>query len=341
MTTKIEWVKDENGNKGHTWNPLAGCTPVSEACENCYAQRMARRLQAMAKPGYAGLVDHNGKWTGKVRPQMNRLTEPLARKSPTMYFVNSMSDLFHESVSNKFIAGVFGVMALCPQHTFQILTKRAERMAEWFEWVEMYATTLDGWPLPNVWIGVTVENQDRADERIPLLLKTPAALRFVSCEPLLGEVDIQDYLLPSEAPRRIIQPYSVPPEYMDVHALDWVIAGGETGPGARPMHLDWARTLRDECKEAGVPFFFKQWGEWLPWLQFIEAKIQDGDDPAGPTRFQTMEWTGSLEGWMDVGQPCWCDDIDDEQCVGRVGKKAAGRLLDGEEWNQMPERGSV
>jgi len=196
-----------------TWNPVRGCSRVSEGCRNCYAERVAARFSGPGQP-YEDLADRErkgSKWTGVVRLIPAHLADPLRWRRPRRIFVNSMSDLFHESLTNEEIAAVFGVMAAAPQHTFQVLTKRARRMREWFEWIgtanldwlrtyaqraldptftKRYVDRGTTWPLPNVWIGVSVENQEAADERIPDLVRTPAAVRFLSCEPLLGPVVI-------------------------------------------------------------------------------------------------------------------------------------------------------
>ena len=262
-----------------TWNPLRGCTEISPGCAHCYAAAVAARFSGLGQP-YEGLAyrDANGRahWTGQVRTVPEKLAEPLKWKKPRMVFVNSMSDLFHEDVPDEYIAAVFGVMAACPQHTFQVLTKRSERLRHWFAWLprhydgprrtdlpwytEDLVTRLKlapetDWPLPNVWLGVSVEDQRRADERIPHLLRTPAAVRFLSVEPLLGPVDLE---------RAVPCGYYCDPavghvdHYPALDGIHWVIVGGESGPGFRPMNLDWARSIRDQCQAAGVPFFYKQ-----------------------------------------------------------------------------------
>lgn len=265
MSTKIEWADA-------VWNPTIGCTRVSAGCQNCYAERMANRLaQNPATPEYVGLAE-KGRWTGKVKCLPERLDQPLRWRKPKRIFVNSMSDLFHEDVPCWMVDKVFATMALCPQHTFMVLTKRPDRMAAYMlSWsligIERMARELvsgdphgklvnpeqvaalvqrDDAPLPNVWLGVSVEDQVTADERIPWLLKTPAVVRFVSCEPLLGPVDL----------------YRHSPGWLGSHAcgISWLITGGETGPGARPAHPDWFRGLRDQCQAASVPFFFKRHG---------------------------------------------------------------------------------
>lgn len=303
----IEWTDE-------TWNPLTGCQHVSEGCDNCYA---ARETSGRLKnhPAYEGLAK-DGKFTGEVRLLPDRLDQPLRWRKPRLVFVNSMSDLFHDDVPDEFIAQVFAVMARAPQHIFQVLTKRPARMARWVnrvakdpggwithngEWTSAYGGTgiivsPDEWPLPNVWLGTSVENQKWADVRIPHLLKTPAAVRFLSCEPLLGPVDLGAFLDELEFERddgvaAIYRP-----------KLRWVIVGGESGPGARPMYPDWARSLRDQSVFAGVPYFFKQWGEFAP--------ARNGE-----------AWQVGTEFW-----PVW-----------RYGKKKAGREFDGRTWDEMPE----
>ncbi len=279
----IEWTDA-------TWNPVTGCNKVSEGCKNCYAEKMAKRLQAMGAPRYA-----NG---FKVTLHPDVLTKPLHWTRPRRVFVDSMADLFHPEVPFEFIDKLFGVMALAQWHVFQVLTKRPERMRAYFTekdargWraqSRIYAAVREtemppgkfasecGWPLKNVWLGVSVENQRRADERIPLLLQTPAAVRFLSCEPLLGPLDLTPHLgeirvcdnprhgqlcpegVTKAADGTILCRYCKRPVER-IRPLHLIIAGGESGPGARPMDPEWARSLRDQCEESGTPFFFKQWG---------------------------------------------------------------------------------
>lgn len=229
-TTGIEWTDA-------TWNPIRGCSRVSPGCENCYAERVAARFSGDGMP-YEGLarIGKNGpRWTGKVRLIQDVLEEPLRWKKPRRVFVNSMSDLFHENLTDTEIGKMFGVMAVARRHTFQVLTKRPNRMQSWFSPRAPI--------IPNVWLGVSVEDQQRADERIPLLLATPAAVRFVSYEPALGPVDLRPYLYGDVTPH-----------------LDWVIVGGESGPGARPFDVAWARDVVAQCRAAGVACFTKQIG---------------------------------------------------------------------------------
>jgi len=287
--SKIEWTEK-------TWNPVVGCSHASPGCDHCYAERMARRQVHMGTAHYAGTVGDSG-WTGQTAIAPDSIFfKPLHWKKPRRIFVCSMGDLFHESVDFDTIDRVFAVMALCPQHTFQCLTKRAERMKEYVCWrsvepdmanrydrgqkidgsgyIENHICGFTGcrWPLPNVWLGVTAENQGMADKRIPILLDTPAAVRFVSCEPMLGAIDLdrsiggtlwiggQRGCAGTHRHRDCPHPH----HHHDNRCkpgLDWVIAGGESGPGARPMRPDWIRDLRDQCKAAGVPFLFKQWGD--------------------------------------------------------------------------------
>ena len=350
--SKIEWT-------GHTWNPFAGCAVLSPGCTNCYAMKMAARLEAMGQSLYAGLTKPSKAgpvWRGTVRANPDALLAPLKRKTPTTYFVNSMSDLFYEKFSDDLIDRVFAVMALCPQHTFQVLTKRAERMREYFgpgiprlniinghKW-SLLGTRVgskikhDGkWaspclPLPNVWLGVSAERQQEADERIPHLLKTPAAIRFVSAEPLLGPIDLQSIEIKVEAGNRVYHDYlhallgeqtSAATGCITVDngpSLDWIIVGGESGKDARPMHPDWARSLRDQCEAAGVSFFFKQWGQWAP-----SAALPDEPQAA---------IYGEFHGGRDWVASCMCREGDG--ALFSVGKAKAGRLLDNREHNAFP-----
>lgn len=214
-TSKIEWTEK-------TWNPIVGCTKISPGCKNCYAEIMAMRLKAMRTPGY--------EMGFKLTLLPYRLNEPLERKTPTTYFVNSMSDLFHEDVPFEFIDRVFEVIQKAERHTFQILTKRAERMDVYF----------NGKQAPmNAWIGVSVEDKKYGVPRIELLRQVNAHVRFLSIEPLLEDLG-----------------------NLDLHDIHWVIVGGESGPKARPMHPEWVESIRKQCEATNVAFFFKQWGRW-------------------------------------------------------------------------------
>jgi protein gp37 len=239
--TEIEWTDK-------TWNPLTGCTKVSPGCDNCYAKTMHERFNG---PGSFDTIT--------LHPE--RLTQPLKWRKPAKVFVNSMSDLFHKDVPDQYIADVFAVMAVADRHTFQVLTKRPSRMRSLLSsprWSELLTRDPNVWPsdldpelpLPNVWLGVSVEDQHWADIRIPALLDTPAAVRFLSCEPLLGPVDL----------RQAINQDPFAAYHFRPGGIDWVIVGGESGPGARPMRAEWARDIRTQCLFNNVPFLFKQWG---------------------------------------------------------------------------------
>ncbi len=249
MSTKIEWVKNPDGTKGETWNPISGCTKVSAGCKHCYAERMSKRLAG--RRGYPEAPHHFD-----VTLHPDRLEQPLRWRKPRTVFVCSMGDLFHEDVAAHVIIHLFEIMAACPQHTFQVLTKRPERMASvlfgeegrWFLGGNDY--------YPNIWMGVSAENQKAADERIPILLDTWVGTTFVSIEPMLEPIDLEAHLFNflSQMPwseEKVLEPKD---------GLRWVIVGGETGAGARPMHPEWARDIRDQCLVAGVPLFVKQMG---------------------------------------------------------------------------------
>lgn len=370
--TGIEWTDA-------TWNPIRGCSRVSEGCRHCYAETVANRFCGPGAP-YEGVVQigadgkGTGHWNGQIRFVEKRLLDPLRWKTPQRIFVNSMSDLFHENVTDEMRDRIFAVMALCPQHTFQALTKRPERMRgylnldsririeiqvarlielRWHKFPQMpegYAwqpcNIVEGesqWPLPNVWLGVSVEDQKTADERIPLLLQIPAAVRFLSAEPLLGSLDISRYCWPmcrwwlskygslaaakasGEAGAWGLRKQAL--VWAGSHFLDWVICGGESGPGARPMHPEWVRSLRDQCAAAGVPFFFKQWGEWRG---FSGQWRVEGE---GRRSFRFPE------GWEFAPRTethAWDDAVS-----VRIGKKEAGNELDGEVIQQFPEAQSA
>lgn len=335
--TKIEWTEK-------TWNPIVGCSKVSPGCANCYAERMAKRLQAMGKPGYYEVVNERGHWTGNVNLRYDLLDAPLHWRKPRMVFVNSMSDLFHPDVPDEFIAQVWAMMLSANWHTYQILTKRPERMAALIPNLFFNAGTGEPYISPNIWLGVSVENQQAADERIPLLLQTPAAVRFVSCEPLLGKLHIADWLT---------ERYGCGGEPANagcvecgwqLNKLGWVIVGGESCPDARPMHPDWARSLRDQCQAEGVPFFFKQWGEWLPVCpQYSEDGSEEHLDDLSLYGHQICLGNRGTVYSEDQGleRVYWCgyqpDPGQNPWFMERVGKKQAGRMLDGQEWSQYPE----
>jgi protein gp37 len=296
-------------------------------------------------------VNGNAVWTGKVALAPEKiLTDPLRWAKPRRIFVNSMGDLFHESVPEEWIDKVFHIMALAPRHTFQVLTKRSKRMRDYLT-NPATQKLYPGLPLPNVWLGVSAEDQTRADERIPDLLATPAAVRFVSAEPLLSHIDLSRFLVcagcadedrPNEA-RRSIDAGVI--AHCGNPRLDWIIAGGESGPGARPMHPDWPRQIRDQCAAAGVPFFFKQHGEW--------AEVAPG--PEHTLTIVESHGRNKPPKFGAFGSPCEEGDIlmtadgdiardwpelksgKRHRQMRRLGKKRAGRLLDGREHNDSPE----
>ncbi|WP_369043434.1 DUF5131 family protein [Streptomyces sp. Midd1] len=456
--TKIEWA-------GEVWNPVTGCDRVGPGCDNCYALDMAKRLKAMSAAKYQtdGSPETSGPGFG-VALHPETFTQPLRWKKPRTIFVNSMSDLFHDGVDTPSLHLLFGVMAATPQHTYQILTKRPARMRsllndEQFSHMARHRADVSYgrkqapwvWPLPNVWLGVSVENQKWADIRIPALAATPAAVRFLSCEPLLGPVDLTRWMSPiapmpakqapatwaewtwpdwvpakvrheierfwgegqSRSPRDWIRamveregapPFgatltmgdgfgSNPPQvtgrfvycwgnigrlvlddepnreyaYTDfgwrtrekARSIDWVIAGGESGPRARAVHPDWIRSLRDQAVAADVSFFFKQWGEWGPapfsvrvcdpdvgWQGSDEelAAAKAASEARGATHAHTGNWYDEdgerRYDLHEIGHKPWslerCALPDGTAAIRRWGKKRAGRDLDGRTWDEMP-----
>jgi len=378
-----------------TWNPVVGCSIVSPACTNCYAMSVAasiERRQGSASHYFETTKVVNGKpvWTGNLKLSPNHIiNKPLSWQRERRVFVNSMSDLFHENMPEEWIDRVFATMALSPRHTFQVLTKRPERMRLYVSSPEtirrVYSMAcdialalklnvtliarredaahappgprvfLDTWPLPNVWLGVTAEDQTRADERVPSLLETPAVIRFVSAEPLLGaidfnRIDIAAWLRhlkggssePSLAPGPSIGlhphdpdmrwPLLAPFEHMQSGytspGLDWIIVGGESGPSARPTHPDWVRSIRDQCAKAGVAFHFKQWGDLAP------VYDRDRDDPDWQRCAEIADSTPKGR-WMNLAGG---HGFHGERVMrfDRIGKKLAGRLLDGAVHDAFP-----
>lgn len=317
------------------WSVTTGCTPVSAGCQHCYANAFLKRFPAIHGPG-----------DGPVHMHPERLDVPLKRKKPTVYFVSGMSDLLHEDVETVFLAHVADVMRRADWHTFIFLSKRPERWQE--QQAEGTWRLADAFNLPNVWLGVTAENQAMADERIPLLLGTSAAHRFVSYEPALGPVDLTNIRTGPDQPMHghpkviwhpcgnaLQKPKPTTPGYVSIvpprwSGLDAVICGGESGPGARPMHPDWARNVRDQCAEAGVPFFFKQWGAWRP------RGPADGDTRA-PSNFvcSACGGRGEITNALINLHREHCDRGNVVAMI-RVGKKAAGRVLDGQTHDNLP-----
>lgn len=359
--TKIQWAQNEDGSSGQTWNPIVGCSQVSSGCKFCYASkdsphRFASKYErdgvivirgTAKKPGLTWVpgarvkkrkgrvvlkhhsdgtmivsLGKGAQWTGELRCLPWVLEKPLKRKKPTTYFVNSLSDIFHESLvdceeGRRFIAAIFGVMAACPQHRFQLLTKRPAKAREWFAWLDevtlghprllfqylddlawersdIVIAQLQGntgrrisWPLPNVWIGTSVEDQRAADERIPELLCVPAALRFLSVEPLLGPVDLDGLAWWADMSDGVISLRT---------GIDWVIVGGESGPKARPCEVGWIRSVVEQCKAAEVPCFAKQLGshvrsdEAFPFSPSVDGRVHLDSSKGG----DMTEWPEDL-----------------------------------------------
>lgn len=327
--SEIEWTDA-------TWNPVRGCVKVSPGCLHCYAETFAERWRGVPGHAYEQGFD--------LRLVPEKLDEPLRWREPRRVFVNSMSDLFQKGVPATFVAAVFGAMALAPRHTFQVLTKRPARAAAWFRWLALeeersFARPRDvcsveahghesvraalprepkgrhvceetddetlvaspAWPLPNVHIGASVENRRDGLPRIRHLRAVPAALRFLSIEPLLEDLG-----------------------ELDLTGIGWVIVGGESGPGARPMHPAWVRSIRDQCAAAGVPFFFKQWGQWVETAPAAGGDL-GGDIRRGAVRIVTRD--REPDGHFRAG---------DVLMRRTLSKKGAGRLLDGVEHNAFP-----
>lgn len=346
--TKIEWADA-------TVNAINGCSVTSPGCTHCYAMKLAG-TRMKTHPTREGLTVESKAgpvWKGEVRLHEPALLQPLSWSKPRRIFWNAHGDPFHPAVPDEWIDRIFAVAALTPQHTHMILTKRSKRMREYFTKVRVCDGVCDSmsivWDvaqnmaiehglldryqptirvLPNVWLGVSVEDQTRADERIPDLLATPAAVRFLSCEPLLGEVDLTRIDFGCEHLDALAGYSSLKGSESDLNdigndGIDWVIAGGESGPGARPMHPDWARSLRDQCAAAGVPFHFKQWGEW---------RDRGGHVPIPTRNHQSHICYLDKDSGKCKPNP---NRFSDETMI-KLGKGKSGRLLDGVEHNDMP-----
>lgn len=338
--TKISW-------SDATWNPITGCSKTSEGCLNCYIDRTPPFRMAHRKFDGPGI----GATTG-VQLHSERLGIPMKWRKPRMIFVCSLADLFQDEVPDRFIADVFAVISIATHHIFQVLTKRHARMRSLLNsprfWVLVdgarKARGFEPLPgdgphaLPNAWIGVSTENQKWADIRIPALLQTPAAVRWISAEPMVGPIDLHakdsrtfgpQWLPPvahgvNTADRRAGDGSSIGDLYKAMYGpnLDWVVCGGESGPNARPMHPNWARSLRDQCVAAGVVYHFKQWGEWSPLR------------PLGGAQAGRFAYVGPNGERFDERNP---PDMDPSWgSIYRVGKKSAGRLLDGRTWDDFP-----
>lgn len=368
--TKIEWTNE-------SWNPIIGCDKISPGCKECYAEKMAGRLSNIGSTSYyINVVKHEmqsdnpnfiekglPKWNGKTHFVKSALTKPLHWAKPQMIFVCSMGDLFHESVDIFTVAKIFAIMFLAKQHTFQVLTKRPERAKMYLrdkafldiywkycnqlhnEFIkplesELYnfSELMHEWPLSNVWFGTSTENQEQAEKRIPILLQIPAAIRFVSCEPLLGPIDLGDIAYNDIGGESHINSLycDIPnedDEQFNGATLDWVIAGGESGPKAKPMHPNWIYSLLDQCTASKTPFFFKQWGEWKDGSNYPKKNniivLNNGEY----SNWDNDEWKKlskkySSDQWNKL----------DAKVMSRVGKKKAGCLLDEKEYKQFPNQ---
>jgi protein gp37 len=347
--TKIEWCDD-------TANPFVGCSKCSPGCDNCYAERFAARMVKNPNPKiaakYAGITDAAGKWTGKCSSldltPFHKLPQKQRLQKTKRVFVGSMTDLFHRGTSFEDLRHIWKQMAFLSQYTFCILTKRPDRM---YAFCEDNANPA----LRNVWLGVTICNQAEADEKIPVLLDTPAAKRFVSAEPMLGPMDLTKCdptgthvaeVPEIDALTGYVRQEIQSPTFLHTvrtQKLDWVICGGESGPGARPVHPDWIRGLREQCVDAGVPFFFKGWGDWIT-IESTNKHREDWRDIPEMLRSSGIDHRHCLQknGYLKKGTKDWFDIDPDSYRAGSrgracpVGKKRAGRLLDGREWNEVP-----
>lgn len=307
--TTIEWTK-RPGTIGETWNPTTGCNKVDRGCKNCYAEKMHKRLQAMGQEKY------KGNFLDGAVAQPDTLDIPMKWTKPRTVFVNSMSDLFHEKVDFNFICEVMQVIQLTPQHTYLVLTKRPEIAVKFFDWMgrDLYGPWA---PPPNLWMGTSCNDQESANKRVPVLLKLKGVLRFLSYEPATGPVDLSNletnYFQPTIDAVRGFSTFGGRIDY-DHPRLHWVIMGGESGNKAAPMHPAWARKVRDDCQAAGVPFFFKQFGEWAPRTFLDEGKpfIKFGTDP----KIYTF--------------------TEPPQNMIKVGKHKSGHELDGKTYQQFP-----
>lgn len=347
--SRIDWTDA-------TLNFAYGCQQVSEACQNCYAIGTVKRLSLMGHADLAPALHYDpsylattgpAAWSGKIVLKPERMEQALRWKKPRRIFVNSLSDTFHESIPDDVIGRWWDVMARASQHTFQILTKRPERAAQLVPTFAERHTSKDGstWPLKNVWVGTTVENQDAFTARVEHLLAVPAAVHFLSMEPLLGPVNLRKNVRPHRDGRPLW-----PCSEHALDFIDWVICGGESGPNARPMNPEWVRDLRDQCQATGTPFFFKQWGEWGPREGgYTSWPVEDAGKMTGPwtcvdstnrkargeVTYHLNPTEGSVhEPVLPGGRRQMAGKIME---MAKVGKRNAGHLLDGVEHHAWPE----
>ena len=336
--TKIEWTDA-------TWNPVVGCSKVSAGCKNCYAERLSHRNACASRakkakgenPGrlayYEEIVTEEGRFNGEVKYVPEALDQPIRWKKPRRIFVNSMSDLFHPEVPLDVIDRVFGIMLAADHHVFQLLTKRPERMRDYLGEEDVFHRIIQaaesdglferlndrliGWPMRHVWFGVSVEDQETANSRIPFLIDTPASVRWVSYEPALGPFNPHPWICQHGGVDRPEQRFSswCSPVF---GGIDWIVAGGESGPGARPAHPEWFRSVRDQCADARVAFHMKQWGAWAP---ESEAAGNLSRETARTALYVALDGTT---------RPAATGSREDAVTVQRLGKKLAGRTLDGE-----------
>lgn len=351
--TSIEWTRNSDGSKGKSWNPIAAyfngkrgwmCSKPSTGCKHCYSERLNQRLGN-------GLL-YTAENAAKIEWRLVNLDEPGKWRKPQKCFVESMGDLFHEALPDELIGRVWSKMLEFPQHTFQVLTKRPERMRGLVTRLTEEAERKGLRSADHIWLGTSVENQEQADKRIPELLKVPAAVRFLSCEPLLGDVSFQRQIRGTEWNLLTGEQREGGFRSRPGHGIDWVIVGGESGPGARPMHPDWVRSLLGQCQAAGVPFFFKQYGEFSA-PDDLNTGLLDSYGKVRGMEYVNLDGTHggiSLEadgyGYPSPENKKWYWDCDAGErsdvkqgavFVQRIGKKAAGRILDGRTWDEFPE----
>jgi protein gp37 len=324
--SKIEWTH-RSGTKSEVWNPVSGCSLESAGCANCYAMHFAHRFSGPRAPFEGLTVKKNSgvKWTGRIQLNEDRLRIPLSWRSPRTVFVNSMSDLFHPNVPFDFIDNVFAVMAMCPDHVFIILTKRDQLMVEYFtyrsrQWSVWQAQMMINpdapefaWPLPNVWIGVSAEDQENFDKRVESLMRIKATVKVVSIEPQLGPINIFNRFESNEFNNF------------------WILNGGESGHKARPSHPNWFRTIRDQCKYMGVPYFFKQHGGWE---QIDIHRLDQRTTKVG--YFDEQEVFHQVKRYVDLPTNIHRSFYDKRVTMTMVGKHASGNLLDGVQHLEFP-----